>query len=177
MTTPERAEREAFEALMLYRTHSAHAPRIVSHGAPCEGEYADSFWQSHWETWQAARATQPPAEAAAVVQGVSQTQHDLNALVQACSNAGLSIDRTENGFQLTQHRLAEAAQQAPKAKPAALSHATVDAFVALFEAVVTRADKDYMQRQLIAAEKALRAVRPWWESPVPPQGHPEPTHD
>lgn len=50
------AERERFEAWMLTQGYEM-IPRICSAGSPSEGEYANSFWQAHWDVWRAALAT------------------------------------------------------------------------------------------------------------------------
>lgn len=48
-------EREAFEAHMVDDGYE-EVPRICKDGSPSAGEYADSFWQGKWETWQARAA-------------------------------------------------------------------------------------------------------------------------
>lgn len=55
-------EREAFEVEMLKQGYG-DVPRICSAGSPCEGEYANQYWELSWRIWQA-RAAQLPAERA-----------------------------------------------------------------------------------------------------------------
>jgi hypothetical protein len=84
----EARERARFEAWMRAQGYEM-IPRICSAGSPSQGEYANSFWQAHWDVWLAAKSD---AKEAALASLPPVTQPDVSIPAPGMNASGERVD-------------------------------------------------------------------------------------